>query len=158
MRLTRQGIKEGGALAVGGVALAAVALIVAAAIAAMAIFGWGWFKRSTAEFRGTTEQRERTVADPDYRITAYDRFFDLCAAVQSKEATLAALQDELGTEPPTTRVTQIRANLTAVTAARAADINQYNADAEKAGTAGQFRASNLPYRLDINDKETQCTA
>lgn len=131
-------------------------LVLGLILAGMAVFGVGLFKRSTADFRGGTAQRERTLADPDYRIAAYDRFFDLCAAVQSSEATAASLEEELETKPSDARVEQIQASLTAVRANRAEQVNQYNADAAKAGTRAQFRASTLPYTLDVNAEVTTC--
>jgi hypothetical protein len=53
-------------------------------------------------------------------------------------------------------VEQIYSSITANEAIRAETINQYNVDAEKTATVGQFRASNLPYELNVNAKETQC--
>jgi len=140
------------------IAIGAFALVAATVVGSMWIFGWGAFQRSTAEFRGETGQKERTVADPNYRIAQYDHFFDLCASVQSDEATIQVLLDELATKPSQKRTEQINATLAGVRANRASSINQYNADARKAGTAGQFRASDLPAHLDLNARETSCTA
>lgn len=40
---------------------------------------------------------------------------------------------------------------------RADLITQYNTDSEKSYTLGQFKSSNLPYRLTLS-KETECHA
>jgi len=133
-------------------------LVIGLAFALMAVFGVGFFKRSTADFRGETEQIERVQADPNYRIAAYEHFYDLCASVQTKEATAVALHEELKSGPSDSRREQINATLTALTSSRAAAINQYNADARKADTKANFLASDLPYQLSLLAKETSCAA
>lgn len=127
-----------------------VILIIGVASAIVFITDWG-----SAPVRGKLQARQQ-INSGSYRIAAYDHFFDLCASVQSKEGSIAALQQELKTKPPQDRVTQINASITALRAARIDDIRQYNADAAKSYTEGQFRASSLPYQLNVNDKETTC--
>lgn len=137
----------------------AAAILAILILAAMWVFGWGFFQRETADFRGQTDQIEQISADADYRIAAYEQFFDLCAAVQTKEAELAAAEAELALhEQGTYRHNQLLANITAITTARADLINQYNADAAKADTAANFHSSDLPYNLDIESETTTCTA
>ena len=120
------------------------------------MFGFGWFSRWTAEWRGGTAATEIVHADPNYRIAAYEHFFDLCAQVQSTEAGIRAQLDELDTDPPEARRVQIQANITAARKVRAELINQYNADATKEDTQANFLASSLPYHLNITTEETQC--
>jgi predicted Zn-dependent peptidase len=142
-------------------AIAAWAIFIAALLiaASMWLLGWGFFARETADFRGQTGQIEEISADADYRIATYEKFFDLCAAVQTKEAELAAAQAELALEGLSDyRRQQLNANITAITAARAELINQYNADAAKADTAANFQSSDLPYTLDIESETTTCAA
>lgn len=137
------------------VALGAVVI----AIPVLAVYGAGWWKQITADFRGDTDVVEQISADADYRIAAYEWFFDQCAAVQTKEAELAAAQAELETEGISDyRRQQVNTNITAITAARAELINEYNAEAQKADTAANFLASELPYELNLNDEETTCAA
>jgi hypothetical protein len=64
-----------------------VLLGVLALVAAVAAGGYAlqWF---TAEPRGALDAREQTVADGDFRLAAYDRFFAACAAVQAQEDRL----------------------------------------------------------------------
>lgn len=128
-----------------------MAVLVVVAIAAL-VFGIRWI---TAEPKGKLQAREQ-IQSGSNRIAAYNHFFDLCAAVQSDEATIASLKEELGTGPSESRRGQIQATLTALRAARAEKINQYNADARKDYTTGQFRSSGLPYTLDQTEKETRC--
>jgi hypothetical protein len=138
--------------------LGILGVLIAMVFAAMAIFGFGLFQRGTADFRGKTKQIEQTKASGTYRIAAYEHFYDLCAAVQDDEISISSLREELKTEPPQNRVTQINASLTALRSSRGEKINQYNADARKSGTIGQFKASDLPYQLNKNTEETTCTA
>lgn len=140
----------------GTIALGAVVIVVVIALAAMAIFGFGLFNRSTANFRGQNQQIEQTKANGQYRIAAYDHFYDLCASIQDDEASIQNLKDELATKPPTNRVTQIQASITAVKNGRRSKINEYNADARKAGTIGQFRGSGLPFSINPKAEETTC--
>jgi hypothetical protein len=148
--------REGARFARWAMILGAMAVVVGLVFAAMAIFGVGLFQCGTAEFRGKTGQIERTKADPSYRIANYDHFYDLCAAVQSNEAAIDALKEELATNPSQGRVEQIQAALAALRINRSEDINQYNADARKTATQGQFRASDLPYQLDQTAEKTSC--
>jgi hypothetical protein len=53
-------------------------------------------------------------------------------------------------------VEQIHVDITANKIAREESINQYNADARKEKTIGQFRSVNLPTELNSYGKETQC--
>lgn len=146
-------------LSLRAILASAIALAVLIAAASMWIFGWGFFQRETADFRGETDQVEQISGDADYRIAAYERFFDLCAAVQTKESEIEAAQTELdSTDPSDYRKQQLNANITAATSARAELINEYNADAAKEDTAANFRASGLPHQLDIEQEHTECTA
>ncbi|GAA3742463.1 hypothetical protein HDA32_003281 [Spinactinospora alkalitolerans] len=128
-----------------------VALLVAAA------FAFGGVQRITASFRGETEAIERTEASGDFRIATYEDFFGLCEAVQNAEAQIDSLEQELDTDPPQSRVTQINASLTAIRANRIESINEYNS---KAGQEHRqaFQDADLPERLDPDTEETTCVA
>lgn len=147
----REGAKIGG---LGLVALVLVGVVLLV-LSTMWVFGFGFFSRATADFRGETEAIEQTRADGDFRISAYNRFFDLCSAVQADEDRIAAQRQELELASES-RAEQIRANITALQGSRAEKIRTYNADASKDFTVGQFRDSNLPYQLNINDESTTC--
>lgn len=150
---SRDTAKYGIWVVIGGV----VAIIVVLILAAMAVFGFGLFQRGTADFRGGTKAIEKTKGSGDFRIAAYDHFFNLCAAVQSDEASIDSLKEELNTNPSDGRKEQVQASMTALRSSRAEKINQYNADAHKDFTVGQFRDSQLPFTLDRNSEATTCT-
>ncbi|MGH1563088.1 hypothetical protein [Mumia sp. DW29H23] len=134
----------------GGLAAIALALVVG-------VYGFGWFSQQSAGFRGETSKRNLVEANGAYRIAAYDSFFDRCASVQATEDSIRVQLEEMATASPE-RKQQIAANVTASRAVRAQAIRRYNTDAAKTYTSGQFLSSDLPYQLDINAKETSCTA
>lgn len=139
---------------IGG--LVALALVIALAL--MAIFGWGFFKRSTADFRGKTGVIEKR-ADANYRIANYEGFYDLCASVQAKESSIRELRTQVKmADPGSTDYLLVNRQLAGTVAARAGDIAQYNADARKNDTKAHFLASDLPYSLDETQETTTCTA
>lgn len=127
------------------------------AFASMWVFGWGMFQRETANFRGETAQQERVFADPNYRIQAYESFYDLCVAVQNTEAQIRSQEAELESGPSAQRRDQVNTNLNALRAAREARINEYNANARMSETRANFHASDLPYQLDTDQEKTTCT-
>lgn len=137
----------------GGLAALVVVLILAMLLTAG---GLAW-RYIIAEPRGNVEQEE-ILQRGQNQIARYDDFFNLCASVQSDEATIVALQQELETNPPPSRVTQINASITALRSARAEKINRYNADARKEGTIAQFRSDDLPFQLFASEEATSCTA
>lgn len=138
-----------------GVTALAIASVIAAAILFTALaLVWRYV---IAEPRGRVQQEE-ILQQGQNRIARYDYFFNLCAAVQSDEATIVALRQELETNPPASRVTQINATITALRSGRAEKINQYNVDARKSGTIAQFRSSDLPFQLIPTSEVTSCIA
>ena len=93
--------------------------------------------------------------DVNYRIPAYDHFFNLCASIQAREDQIDNMQ-LLDDNDPTKST-----NIVGLQNLRQSDIRQYNADATKEGTLGQFRASNLPYYIDpaayTGENKTSCS-
>jgi hypothetical protein len=147
-----EGFKWGGLTIIFGF----IAIVAILAIGAMATFGFGLFAKSTANFRGEVNEVEQTKASGSFRIYSYEHFFELCVSAQNKEKAIGALQEELALHPSEGRREQVIADITANKIAREESIDQYNADAQKEKTIGQFKAANLPYELNPNEKETQC--
>ena len=129
------------AIFVGGVLF----IVTAVAFASMWIFGFGAFQRGTANFRGETAQREKILANANYRIAAYDHFFDLCSSIQALESKSHIYADDPNTYAA---IRAVRANLVA----------QYNGDATKNDTEAHFHDSDLPYKIDLEGDNTQCAA
>jgi hypothetical protein len=99
----------------------------------------------------------------NYRIAAYDHFFNVCASVQSAEGSLDAQFDLLSTLEGGDDKSITNTNIAALKSVRMGAINQYNADAQKDYTLGQFKDSGLPYQLPTTsydkkgDPKTSCT-
>lgn len=134
-----------------------IGVVCTLAVVVAVFFAVNLFSQQTAGFRGETSKRNQVEANGSYRIAAYDDFYNLCAGVQSAEASIRNLQTEAKDATPQ-RKAQIGASITALRNSRAEDINQYNANARKSYTAGQFRSSDLPFHLDLSAEETTCTA
>lgn len=81
------------------------------------------------------------------RIVQYDHFFNLCASVQQAEAGIDAQTDLLESTSDSNEQARIKTNIAALQMTRSNGVFQYNADASKEYTQGQFRDSSLPYQL-----------
>lgn len=138
-------------------AIIIASLAVLCIIYLIAVYGFGFMQRETADFRGETGQIEDTQANSSYRISAYDDFYDSCASVKSIESKIENLVDELENAEEAQRKSILNTSITAAKNKRAELIESYNADARKEATRGQFKSSDLPYELDI-EEETTCEA
>jgi len=118
----------------------------------------GVFSKETANFRGEVKQTERVHADPYYRITHYDAFFNQCASIQTLTTQVQNAQTDYDTAPDTASRRDAQLRLIGARNQRVAAINQYNADAGKEDTAANFLSSNLPYHIDPNAEVVQCAA
>lgn len=123
-------------------------LALAALVAVVVAATWGW-RYVTAPAKGRIEAREQ-INSGGTRIAAYNHFFDMCAAVQTVEQTLLAEYQERKTADTAKDRERINTNITGLQAERARSINEYNADARKSYTIGQFRSSSLPYQLNAS--------
>ena len=137
---------------IGGVGRLIGAVVLFFVVVIGIVFIAGGASWLTAPFRGAVEQREIVQADGRYRIAAYEKFYDDCAAVQALEDQIAAMKANKSL-PESQRET----NVLALTNARNTLIRNYNADSRKADTIENFKASDLPYQLDPQ-KETTCSA
>lgn len=123
-------------------------------LAVLAGINWGW-RYFTADVRGIVGAEEQRKA-ANFRLQAYNRFFDMCAAIQGHEATLKAQRTALDMATSPGEKERLRANIAGITAQRARTIARYNADAAKSYTLAQFKANSLPYRIKPNQENTIC--
>ena len=100
----------------------------------------------SADVRGKVTARETILSGPS-RIAAYNYFFNLCSAIQGHERALDALTNELDQTTLEKDRSRVISNITGLTSQRARSIAQYNVDARKDYTIGQFRDLSLPYQL-----------
>jgi hypothetical protein len=123
---------------IGGVVL----LVVIGIIFAVGAWGFNWF---AAPYQGKLQARQQ-INSGDFRIQAYNQFFDNCASIQTDEQNLKQFYSDLKTAPKSDQ-SRIRTNITANMVDVNSAINQYNADSHKSYTVGQFKSSNLPYQI-----------
>jgi len=117
-------------------------------------FAAGWF---TAGPNGKLAARKQILSGPN-RIVQYDQFFTLCVAAQTAESAISASRQALSLTKNEDDRTTILTNITANQVNRQEAVLEYNQNALKHYTNGQFRASNLPYQLPIKSPPggTQC--
>ena len=115
-----------------------------------ASYAWSWY---TAEPAGQLQAR-REIKSGSNRIAQYNMFYNSCASVQALEQQISNFETALRTETNPDRVARLNDNLLGVKGLRAQAITQYNADASKSYTNGQFRDSDLPYTLKMEGKTT----
>lgn len=107
---------------------------------------WG-FGVATAGIFGRGEAEKR-IQSAEFRIQAYDRFFNQYASIKSLEGQIDELTAQLATLSPGTRdYSYVSSSLVGVKGLRHTAIQQYNADARKEYTEGQFRDNSLPYQI-----------
>jgi hypothetical protein len=125
--------------------LAVVGILVALSlVGAVGSYALGWF---AAPYQGKLAARQQ-INSGNYRIAAYDHFFNLCASIQTADNNIATQESLLGQfQKGGDDYNRTLTNIAGLESVRADGINQYNADASKSYTVGQFRASNLPYQL-----------
>lgn len=132
----------------GGVVLGLGVIVV---VFTLVFGGASWI---TAPFRGEVDKREKTVASGDFLIGTYQRYFELCTAVQNAEASIKALNEE-ALSAAEGRKAQIATSVTALKANRAASINEYNSLSTQEHKAS-FKDANLPARLTPAADPTSC--
>ena len=129
--------------------------IIAGILGAMLLIGgcvagsWA-YRYYTAPIEGRVGAQEQIQSAPS-RIVNYNHFFDLCAAIQGHEGNIDAAQGQLGQGLRDDERERVIQTIAGLKGQRVRSIAQYNADARKNYTAGQFRDSDLPYQLAAND-------
>ena len=117
-------------------------------IGSVMIWGLGFgFQWGTAPIVGLLEAREE-INSGDFRIQAYNHFFDLRAGILTLEGQIDVTRNTMkmlveGSKEYST----LAINIAGMQGQRLRLINQYNADASKSWTEGQFRAESLPYHI-----------
>ena len=128
-----------------GMALVVI-LVILGAIGTVGGLVWNYL---LAGPQGAVAARQIIQADGNYRIQAYQHFFDLCQSVQTNDDQIASQYAVLNQYPKNDHSDRNRVltNIAGLEAFRASNIREYNADATQSYTVGQFRSSALPYQL-----------
>lgn len=105
-----------------------------------------WFSSQTAEPRGQKAVREDTQANGDFRRSAYEGFFRLCASAQTTQEQIETLKTEKETASED-RKANLDISLSALNMSLSETVNEYNTKANEF-TRGPFLDSKLPYPLN----------
>lgn len=120
------------------------------ALVAVMLGGW-WLSYAVswwlAPWEGKLEARQIIQGDGNFRIVAYERFYNQCSTIQTYEDSLRALNMQIEETEDTRTRNILLTNRTGLQAQRMRAINQYNVDAAKDWTIGQFRDNGLPYEI-----------
>ena len=132
-------------------------VFVALWLVVVAIWGLGV---ATAGIYGRGEAH-KDIQSADFRIQAYQTFFNQCASIQGLEGQIDELTTALEYYKPGSSEYNITVtSIAGVKGARHQAIARYNQDALKDWTEGQFRDADLPYQIpDTNYPEggkTRC--
>lgn len=104
---------------------------------------------STAERRGEADKMERVEANGARRIANYEFFHNTCQDIQAKNEQIADTKDMLSGEEEQRTVFALNQTKTDM-------VGDYNSKASQDYTSGQFRDSDLPYQIDVNDTNINC--
>lgn len=113
-------------------------------VLSLGTLAWRYF---TADIKGIVGAEE-TITSSGFRLGAYERFFDQCAAVQAIDVKLATQQRLLKSEEGDARQMVLR-NISGLEAQRANMVSEYNAASTKDYTEARFKDAKLPYRLSL---------
>lgn len=123
----------------GLLGIIALWLVVASAL-------WG-FGVATGGIYGRGEAYKK-IQSAEFRIEAYQRFFNQYASIKGLEGKIDELTAQLGQlEKGTRDYNYVLSSLAGVKGLRHEAIQKYNADAQKNYTEGQFRDKDLPYQI-----------
>lgn len=119
------------------------------------IYVGGKIMSDTADFRGKVNQKERVKADGDYRIANYDMFYDLCGDIEAKNRQIENTEEQLRFVDGENK-DKLQGSKFALEQQKEEMVQDYNSRSASNGTRGQYRASDLPYKIDPEDKEISC--
>ncbi len=137
------GLVKGGA---GIVAVIVAALLLTTGLGIFAVYYDNWFSEQTAEPRGQRAVREDTQANGDFRRSAYEGFFRLCASAQTTQEQIETLKTEKETASED-RKANLDVSISALNMSLSETVNEYNTKANEF-TRGPFLDSKLPYPLN----------
>jgi hypothetical protein len=139
---------DGGGIKMGRIVGLFIAFIVFVGIIMIALWAFGVF---TADIKGQGDVYKETH-EAGYRMEAYNHFYDQFASIKGLEGSIDATVKQLSQMQPGTKdYSRIQTNLTAQQSLRHQAIQQYNADARKGYTIGQWKAADLPYQIEDSE-------
>ncbi len=110
----------------------------------VASYGISWV---AAPFQGMLEKRQE-VQSGDFRLYSYEHFYDMYASAKAYTQKIENQKIRLENTEDKEERRKIRRNLNGLRNKRTEVIQEYNSDARKEESRGQFRAKDLPYKLE----------
>jgi apolipoprotein N-acyltransferase len=101
-------------------------------------------------------EAHKQLNSAEFRISAYNHFFETCSSIQGLEGSIDALEVQLAETTDERNKAIVQSSLAGTRAARQQAIADYNADARKEYTEGQFRDADLPFYIDPKGETTSC--
>jgi hypothetical protein len=129
-----------------GFGLAGCLMLVGVVLILIPILAWG-FGVAVAPWKGRGDAHKQ-LNSAQYRIAAYDHFFEQCSSIQGTEGSIDALIAQLNEAESQRTKDLVNSSLAGAKSIRLQAINDYNADARKNYTEGQFRDSDLPFYIE----------
>lgn len=139
------------------VGAAVIVLVTVVGLAIGGVYLTSFYSKTTANTRGTTQQREANAGSGAFRQATYEQFFDLCSSVQASEAKVKNIREQQALASDRYEKDRLGLSATAILNARAEAVTSYNKLATEKHRQ-QFLDSNLPYRLELTDMETTCAS
>ena len=130
----------------------AIVLLVIVGLVASICGGYA-IRYYTAPIRGEVEAYEQ-IQGAGTRISAYNYFFNLYASIQAYDPAIQAQEELLAMTTDTDERARIGQNIAGLKSQKARSIAQYNADAMKSYTIGQFRDWQLPFEISSDSVTT----
>lgn len=125
----------------------AISILIVLLIICAVIAGVYVYRYNMAKVEGIVGAQEQIQSAP-MRISAYNYFFDLYGAIKSYDASLKALNENLAAVSSEGERERILATIAGLKGQKARATQQYNMDAKKSYTVGQFRDWQLPYQIE----------
>lgn len=107
-------------------------------------YAWDWY---TAPLKGAQEARQIIQADGNFRLQAYNYFYNQCTSVQKLEAEIDAQTAALETLTNEQYRQVVQVNIAAIRSARQQAVLEYNQNSHKQWTEAQFKSEALPYEI-----------
>ena len=137
-------VRVNGWTAAGAVLI--IALVFMSIVWTLVFFSFG-IRVATAGIVGRGEARIQ-IQSADFRIQAYQQFFDLCASIQAAEDRMDETHRQIGLlDAESDPWFRKQEEFAAQSATRQRGIRDYNTDANRSWTQGQFRDEDLAFQL-----------
>lgn len=115
-------------------------------VIAAIIAGTYVYRYNMAKVEGIVSAQEQ-IQSKDTRITAYNHFFDMNVAIEATTEKIRIQKELLAKTTDSDEIQRINVVISSLENKRAELVAQYNGDAQKDYTIGQFRSWKLPYQV-----------